>query len=149
VKSENGSKLPDYTIEDAVCTLLDDRARSRKGELSPETVTDIADAFWNYDAEYFAMLARAAKYLKKIPHTKFSRHVVTCRLVAAEMMARSGKLPTIDAVKKRVIEHIGTDAYGLEQSSRWSPVVKAAGLVDLKVESVRKNRGDRYTAPDR
>ena len=144
-RGTRGSKA-DRDLVGMVALLLDIKMKIPGDDSAVRMAKMVSVAIQKQDPAFFHMAARACEYLKGIPQTKFPRHVIACRQSAAELMV-GGKAPTAEAVIKRAIKRLGDGAYDIGESSRWSPIMKMAGLADLERKRSQKRQGDRYTAP--
>lgn len=138
-KSRGGrSQAPSLQFKVAVCWMLD----ARMGVESDGAEDGFAEAMATGDPDFFRMMADAAEYVRNLPRdvSTFADCVITARRIAAEMMGADEPLPSRGTVIDGVIKYLGPAAFPKEEKSRWSEVMKAARLSDLKRDgSARKS----------
>ena len=146
---EPGSKkepMPD-ALRCAVCDMLD---AAQGLDMTPETLAQINTAYQTADAEYFRTLAAAADHINDLEYnrTKYANSVREARSAFADLLLAKGKVPANFEVRDEVIKRLGMGTWSAEESSRWSPVFKAAGLYNKKRAGGKKKHSDRYSSPD-
>jgi hypothetical protein len=131
-----GSKTFPPAFMDAVCAILDTGTAGCIGE---DFQTEIVAACKNADADFFRMMADAAKHVQDVPAplseiSSHAAHVITLRKAAAIMLEK-GKEPTMSKLRELVAKYLGSDH---TSSPAWTEAFKDAGLRHLPLRPPAK-----------
>jgi hypothetical protein len=123
-----GSKTFSPAFMDAVCAILE---TGTAGGISEDFQAEIVAACKNNDADFFRMIADAAKHVQEMPASlsAHARHVIALRKAAAAMLEK-GKEPTKQELREIVTKQLGNGAFS-QASPRWREAFKDADLTNL------------------
>ena len=94
----------------------------------------IQDAFRNRNGRTFELIAEAAKLADGHYQNKFEKNLLTAMRAAADVMIEEQVFPTKDRIKSMVIDVLGDDAFQLDESQRWTEVLRESQLSFLPQE---------------
>lgn len=138
-KSEKRSKQDkdDPDVEQAIRDMID----AKEGfDFTPEAIERLRQFYSGENSGYGEVLKKARAKLDAAMNSKnqFQIHVHAAIQADADLLAERvndglASHPSQEEIKLEVIAKIGQSAYGIEESSRWSPVMKEAGLASRKL----------------